>query len=555
MAASGLACVKTSRRRGRELMKLITLRRVEWVTAILLTLAVLVLLIVRAQHAGGLWRDECASVQLAEMPTLSDHFHNFQRESFPAFFPLSSRAYTTVFGTSDAAFRAFGIAVGVLLLVVAWFNSRILAGSPPLISLALLGFNISFLTWGITIRGYGIGSVLILFAFGLIARLLLETSKSRIAAALLAAVASVQVLLYNSVLLAAMTAAVLTVCVIQRKFRPALATTGIASVCAVSMLPYLRPFWTESQSTVVLQGPVTLGWFWRHLERAFGDPLHLMTGVWVGLFAAVIVGAAIRLCFIWSKKPAPEWDLLSFGLIAAIISVIGYFAFLKIISYSTREWYYLALLSILAGAIDLLAAVLSRITWVRAARLTFVIASLIGMPIVDWPVVTKRQTNVDLVARKLEEIAQPHDLIVLNPWFYGVTFNWYYHGATPWVTSPMMSDHRVHRFDLLKAKMMASNPIDDLRKVIGRTLQSGNRVWFVGGVQFLPLDEAPVPLLPAPNSEFGWNLDVYADSWSQQLGLFLREHAVTGQFLPVGADQPVNDLENVPLLVIEGWRE
>jgi hypothetical protein len=536
-------------------MKLITLKGAEWIVAVLLSLVILVLLIVRAQHAGGLWRDECASVQLAEMSTLADLFHNFQRESFPAFFPLSIRAYTTVFGTSDAAFRAFGVAVGLLLLAAAWFNSRLLSHSPPLISLALLGLNMSFLTWGTTIRGYGIGSVLILFAFGLIAGLLLEPSKSRIGAALLASVLSVQFLLYNSVLLGAITAAVLAVSIIRRKFRPAFATAAIAGVCATSMLPYLRPFWTESQSTVVLQGPVTLGWFWRQLERAFGDPLHLMTGVWVGLFAVVVVGAAIRLYFVWSKKPAPEWDLLLFGLIAAIISVIGYFAFLKIVSYSTREWYYLALLSILAGATELLGAVLSRINWIRVGRLAFVVASLIGMPIVDWPAVTKRQTNIDLVARKLEEIAQPRDLIVVNPWFYGVSFNWYYHGPTPWATSPMMSDHRVHRFDLLKAKMMSSHPIDDLREVIGRTLESGNRVWFVGGVQFLAPGETPAPLPPAPDSEFGWNLDAYADLWSQQLGVFVRQHALTGEYLPVGTDQPVNDLENVLLLGIEGWRE
>jgi hypothetical protein len=535
-------------------MKIITLKAAEWVTAVLLSLVILVLLIVRAQHAGGLWRDECASVQLAEMP-LSDLFHNFQRESFPAFFPLSIRAYTTVFGTSDAAFRAFGVAVGVLLLAVAWFNSRFLTSSPPLMALALLGLNVSFLTWGTTIRGYGIGSVLILFAFGLIARLLLEPSTSRIAAALLVSMLSVQVLLYNSVLLAAMTAAVLAVCVIRRQFRPALAITGIAGICAISMLPYLRPFLTESKSTVVLQGAVTLGWFWQQLEHAFGDPLHVMTGIWVGLFVAVMVGAIIRLCFIWSKKPRPEWDLLVFGLNAAIFSVIGYFAFLKIVSYSTREWYYLALLAILAGTICLIAGVLSHTTWIRATRLTFAVGLLIGLPIVNWPVIVQRQTNIDLAARKLEEVAPASDLIVVNPWYYGVSFNWYYHGATPWVTCPIMSDHRLHRFDLLKAKMMASNPIDDLRDTIGRTLKSGNRVWFVGSVHFLPVDEEPIPLPPAPNSEYGWSLDAYAYVWSQELGILLRKHALGGEFIPVGTDLAVNPLENVLLLVVDGWLE
>src|SRR5439155_14994527 len=92
----------------------------EWIAAILLTVAVLILLFARAQHAGGLWRDECASVQLAEMPTVGDLFKNFQRESFPAFFPLIVRAYSATFGTS-----AFGdpsrLIIGVwVTLFVDW---------------------------------------------------------------------------------------------------------------------------------------------------------------------------------------------------------------------------------------------------------------------------------------------------------------------------------------------------------------------------------------------------------------------------------------------------
>ena len=88
----------------------ITLKRTEWATAVVLTLFIVGLLLIRAQHAGALWRDECASVQLAEMPALADIFHNFQRESFPPVFPLTLRAYAAVFGTSDSAFRAFGLA-------------------------------------------------------------------------------------------------------------------------------------------------------------------------------------------------------------------------------------------------------------------------------------------------------------------------------------------------------------------------------------------------------------------------------------------------------------
>ena len=536
-------------------MKRLTIKHVEWIVAFLLTVAVLFLLLARARHAGALWRDECAVVQLATMPTVADLFKNFQRESFPAFFPLMVRAHTAVFGTSDNAFRYFGVAVGLLFLAVAWFNSRLLFGGPPLLVTALFGLNVSFLTFGTSIRAYGIGSVLILLAFGLVAKMLLEPTRSRITAALLVSVASVQFLLYNSVLLLAVGIAVMTVCLIRGQRRPALAIAGIGTACALSVLLYVGPFWTESKSTVVLQGPVDLAWFWSQLEAAFGTPLHFMTAAWLALFLAAIAGAVTRLSLSWSNKPYPEWDLLLFGLVASFLSVVFNFSFLKILSYSTREWYYLALLAFLAGAIDLLVGSLSSIKWVRTARLAFVIVALIGFSWAAWPKVIERQSNIDVVAQRLKQVAQPRDLIVVNPWFLGISFNWYYGGTTPWVTCPMLEDHRLHRFDLLKARMTSSTPIDDLLEVIAATLRSNNYVWLVGALEVQPSDKEAVSLPPAPTTDFGWSIDAYAESWSQQLGAFLQRHAAGARFVRVPVEGLVSPLENVSVLVAHGWRE
>jgi len=88
-----------------------SIKYAEWITAIILSLTVLFLLIVRAQHAGGLWRDECGVVQLARMASLSDVFNNFQYETFPPPFPLTVRVYTALFGTSYLSVRCFGRAV------------------------------------------------------------------------------------------------------------------------------------------------------------------------------------------------------------------------------------------------------------------------------------------------------------------------------------------------------------------------------------------------------------------------------------------------------------
>jgi hypothetical protein len=58
----------------------------EWCLGVLLTVVIVTLLAVRATHAGALWRDECAVVQLSRMPSISDVVRNFQHEAFPPLF-------------------------------------------------------------------------------------------------------------------------------------------------------------------------------------------------------------------------------------------------------------------------------------------------------------------------------------------------------------------------------------------------------------------------------------------------------------------------------------
>jgi hypothetical protein len=334
-----------------------------------------------------------------------------------------------------------------------------------------------------------------------------------------------------------------------------LAMATIVLLCAASMLPYAGAYVRGTQCNMLQKGPLTVSLIWNQLLLAFGDSWQLMTWIWPILFVASIIGVLCRLYLIRKKKPIPEWDLLLFGLTVSIASIIGYYVFLKALSYGTRPWYYLALLSVLAAALDLMIAVFCSVKWIRVARLTFSSAALILLPLADWPALVERQTNIDFVARKLEKVARPNDLIVVNPWWLGISFNWYYHGAVNWVTVPTMNDHRIHRFDLVKAKMVSSSPIQDLYDIIGQTLQAGNRVWFVGGVD-LPQPGEPRPQLPAASdADFRWNSDVYCQVWSAELGDFVKAHTLRMAVVDEPTTGPVNPLEDVPLLGVEGWRE
>lgn len=523
-------------------------------TATLLSLTVLFLLCVRATHAGALWRDECGALQLARMATFANVVKNFHRESFPLLFPTTIRIYTALFGTSDASLRCFGLGVGIGLVVVAWFNSRVVNGEVPLLFLALVALNTTLLTWGSTIRGYGIGTVLIALALGLTVKLLFETTAWLVTSAFFVFLASVQCLFFNSALVFGIASAAITVCLVRRRFKPALALLVIGAVCAFSDIPYLKSYFSMDWNIVLRFPGSFFPRFWQQLNLAFGNPISIMPWIWYFIFFASTAGAVWRLRAIWERKPSPEWDLLMFGLGASLISMAAYYAFLRFVSYPSAPWHFLALITVLAALFDVFVANLSRIYWVRLTRLAFVIAALIALPFAAWPKIIERQTNIDVIARKLEKDVAPNDLIIVNPWYLGVTFNHYYHGSAPWITAPTISEHQTHRDDLMKAKMMAADPLRDVRDAIGRTLESGNRVWLVGGAA-VPADlDRPPSLLPAPQSEFGWRPAPYLSAWSQELAAFVLKHSLQGE-IAMPKSSNVNELENVPLWMAHGWQD
>ncbi|PYL15539.1 MAG: hypothetical protein DME30_11235 [Verrucomicrobia bacterium] len=134
-----------------------------------------------------------------------------------------------------------------------------------------------------------------------------------------------------------------------------------------------------------------------------------------------------------------------------------------------------------------------------------------------------------------------------------MSFNWYYDGATRWITVPEMDDHRVHRYDLLLKKMVSVYPLGDVEEEIATTLKSGNRVWFVGQAELPPPGESPIQLTPAPDPKFGWQGSAYRKAWTQEIGLFLWEHVEQVNVVAIPTGQLVSERENMMLHALEGW--
>jgi hypothetical protein len=238
-----------------------------------------------------------------------------------------------------------------------------------------------------------------------------------------------------------------------------------------------------------------------------------------------------------------------------VLSVFGCCSFLLLLSYTTSVWYYLACTCVIAAALDLMASRLCTHVWLRWSRLGFAFAALFAAPFANWPAITERQTNVDIAARTVAARAPADDLVLVVPWPFGVTFQRYYRGEARWLTIPNIADHRVHRYDLVKTKMIVARPIADLEQAMRSTLGSGNRVWFVGGLNLPPPEEGPWMLPPAPASRFKWDNRAYTAAWWQQLSVFAATHAESVESIPLPQAESTrtNELEQTSLAVVQGW--
>ena len=532
------------------------IKKSEWAVAIALSIVAIALHVLRMRHAGALWRDEAGAVQLAMMPTARDILQNFQHEGFPILFPFALRAYTAIVGASDFDFRVLGMLAGMGIIGALWLNARVVGQGLPLISLVLLGFNTFLIQWGDSIRGYGIGSGLILLTFALLVRVFEQPTWARTAAALLAALASVHLLFWNSVLLFSICTAAIAISLSRRRWRAASMVLGIGLVAALSMLPYVRPLTEAQQWTILVKYPTTLPLLWSQLADTLASPLPFMTWVWHLLVVLAVAGV---IGLIWKNrtselKEQPK-DLLFICVLGLVIAIGAYYVFQEILSYVIRPWYYLPLIALVAVTLDCAIQFLAKTAWMRVARLTIVIIIAGTLLVPAWQKVQVRQTNIDLVIQELEKLTSAEDFILVEPWFCGVSFNRYYRGPANWMTLPAIADHKVHRYDLVKAKMESSNPIDDILHNVVETLQSGNRVWVVGDIYF-PESEAAVPSLPpAPNSPWGWLEWPYVEAWSLQVNFFLLTHGMHSQFVRIPVDDSVNGYENLQLLVVQGWSD
>ena len=530
--------------------------RFQMLFALILTAFAVGLHITLARHAGGLWRDEVSLINLAAMPALADVWKLNQFDSFPILWHLVVRGWTAVNGAAnDTGLRVLGLLVGLGILGSLWLNARkLLRFSVPLVSLALIGFNPEIIRWGDSMRAYGPGILMIIMACGLLWHAVQSPTPRRVALAALGAVLAVQTLYHNAFLVSAICAACIIVAARRGLWRRALIVAGIGLTAGLTLLPYWGTVSRRYQWNMVLQTPLINEKIWLKLSAMLGAAGGFMVAVWVALAAAAIAAA----CIAQSRRLSPslsdyQRDLSLFAGSALVLGIVFYTVFLKFLSYNTLSWYYLALVGFSALTIDAALSVFMGTPLMKAARMVIIVLVAVFSFQSSWRAVQVRQTNIDMIAAQLQEKAAKDDLILINSWEMGITFDRYYRGGTPWLTIPPLDSHKLHRYDIVKALMSEREPIKPVIEAMERTLRAGRRVWIVGGLPLFPPGQAPPRTLPPPPlPDTGWHAAPYQASWRGQAGYFLQHHATAARVERFG--ELVNQYERPVLEVAWGWR-
>jgi hypothetical protein len=519
----------------------------EWVVAGLITLLALHLHFVFWRHAGALWRDEVSSIDLANLPGVVPLWTMLTHDSFPLLWSLVLRFWETIgLGGTDLHLRWLGLLIGAILLASIWI-AGLINRRPPLIALSLFSVSAITIRSGDSLRAYGLGTALIILTVAFLWRFYRKPTTGHWLLAAAFAILSVQSLYQNAFLLLAAGLSASSLAAIQKKWRTAFWIIALGLIAAISLLPYFPQIARSQDWWMIEKAGLDQKQLWLKASEALDSPRPWFNLVWVALTLLAVAIGGIQL-FRVGRKNLDLREIMSFAALSLVLGLAGFVFFLTVARLQTQPWYYLPIMGFVVLCLDF---VLANTNWVRPFLVAFAVVTT-GLSFRTAPAILQnRQTNLDMLADQLSSEAQPNDFIVVNNWYYGVTFQRYYHGVTPWMTLPPLSDLSLHRYDLLKAEMQNPDALRPLLEQVSAALRDGHRVWLVGRI---PLDGHPPPAIqPAPNNSWGWHLFPYTQVWAAELGYFLTLHATGAQRFPITSG--INSFENVEIASVSGWHE
>ncbi len=527
----------------------------EWACAAALAAFLVWIHVRNLLHAPELWRDEITTLHVAAQPSLAELWALVEWESLPLLWLLALRGWIGLgLGADAESLRALAFVVGLGVIAGLFFALWRIARTPPLLALLLVAANPTVIRFGDTLRAYGLGLVFAILLVAVYWRLAQRVDRARIAAASLVSILAVQCLYHDAMVVLAVCGACAAAWAIRRQPREAAAPLAIGAVTALTLLPYSGALLRAREWNVVFRVPIDLAWLVQRVRATVEVEGPWLSALWIGLAIA-----ALALCAFQLIRPADSAEprveqraRAAFFAVALLLGTSAYAAFLVLVSYPTQPWYYLSFLGLAAVGIESsLALELRDRIGARVLRLGIVVA---GFALAASGILQQsnlRMTNVDLIARTLAAQARADDLILVAPWYLGISLAHYDSGATPWLSVPDVADRSLTRYDLVKAQMLRPDAVRPIADRVSQTLARGGRVWVVGSLPLLDGNPPPRAAPVAPDSPLGWSESAYQQLWSREVAHRLQRDASRLTQIPIATPLAVSRYESPALFLFE----
>lgn len=467
------------------------LRQLQLVVSVITSGVILAAHLTFYRFAGGLWRDEVNSVNLATAPSLFSDWARYQFDSFPIGWFVVLRSWIVCFSQGpDFHLRVFGLMVGVLVLAMICFAARSFGADTPTISLVLFGLSATTVRYGDSIRGYGLGVLLAIAVLVAYWRVCQKEGRARVWIALGCSFLAVHFLFHNAIVVFAATISSATLLLTHRRLKAAAGVFAGAGAVAASLLIYAVPMRAASRWNYVFRQDLGFSWFLHCFTRALNLSGPNTSTLWL---LASAFAAAVLITSLLSGRSRPESMVIWYCAITIVTGLTAYLTFLYVLRYPTLDWYYLVAMALAAVCLDgiLTPREGASGSWRVLSILFMVVVTAVSIPPL-FSVLSRRQTTVDLAASYVTSQAASGDMVLVYEWMNGITFGHYYRGAAPWQTVPPMTDHSVHRYDLLLVPS-TFRATAALNSTVAVRIRSGGKIWIVTSMPFPLAGQPPYP--------------------------------------------------------------